>query len=52
MNISKIDPNFKTEVVNEPDIVWHDPRDLPFSIHGVYFSNQENKYVRIPKSVA
>lgn len=52
MDISKIDSNFKTQVVDEPDIVWHDPRVLPFSIHGVYFSNEENKYVRMPKSVA
>ncbi len=52
MDISKIDVNFKTVVVDEPDIIWHDPRISPFSIHGVFFSEQENCYMRIPKSVA
>ncbi len=52
MDISKIDANFKIEVVKEPDNVWHDPKVAPFSIHGVYYSAKDGKYLRIPTSVA
>lgn len=51
MDISKIDSNFKTVAVTADDVEWHDPKIAPFSIRGIYFSKEENKYVRLPKSI-
>lgn len=52
MNIEEIDKNFALSPVNEPDVVWHDARELPFSLHGVFYDESEGRYRRIPSDVA
>ena len=52
MDISKIDTNFKTTIVEEPDVVWHDPKKSPFTIHGVFYSDKEERFLRLPKDIA
>lgn len=51
MKISDIDVNFKAKSVNEPDIEWFDANDLPFSVHGVYYSQKDGKFLRIPEEL-
>lgn len=53
MRIEEIDKNMiNVTSVTEPDIVWLDANDAPFSLHGLQFSEEENRYRRLPKEVA
>ena len=52
MDITQIDENFKIQPINEPDIEWFDPRQAPFSLHGVFYSEEEGKYRRMDKKAA
>lgn len=52
MDITQIDENFKIQTINEPDIEWFDPRQAPFSLHGVFYSEEEGKYRRMEKTAA
>ncbi|MBQ8611526.1 MAG: SGNH/GDSL hydrolase family protein [Oscillospiraceae bacterium] len=38
--------------IDEPDLVWLDVRDEPFSLHGVWFDEQQGTYVRMPQAIA
>ncbi len=50
MRLEDIDPNFKIETkIVDPEIEWHDPRQAPFALYGVYFDEQ---YRRMPQAVA
>ena len=52
MDISKIDKNFDLTFKAPEDIEWFSIRELPFSIHGIFFSEEEGLFRRIPKDVA
>lgn len=52
MRLEEIDKNFCLTPVDAPDVVWHDAKEKPFSLHGVYYSEEEGLYRRIPKEVA
>ncbi len=53
VNITDIDKNFKVESsITEPDIVWFDVNNAPFSIYGVTYDENQGLFVRMPKDVA
>ncbi len=52
MDIKNIDKNFDTTFIAPEDIEWFSVQSLPFSIHGVTYSEEEGLYRRMPKSVA
>lgn len=52
MNISQIDENFKLPQLDEPDIEWLNANEAPFDLHGVFYSQEEGKYLRMPSGVA
>ena len=52
MDISEIDKNLKSTAIKETDIVWRNVRDDAFSLHGIFYSEEEKHYRRMPKSVA
>ena len=50
-DFEKIDKNFKVETkIDKTDVVFFDPRELPFRIYGVYYDN--GQYRRLPSEVA
>ncbi len=56
VNIEDIDKNFKAAPITQTDVVWHNVRQAPFSLHGVYYepSKLENEYgafMRFPQEV-
>ncbi len=52
MDITKLDANFLTVRIKEQDIVWKNPLEQPFSLHGIYYDEQENAYRRMPRDIA
>ena len=53
MRIEEIDKNLQVETdMNEPDIVWLDIREMPFSIHGIFYDEKRGAYTRMPQEVA
>lgn len=52
MDITEIDKNFKLPEVNEPDIEWFDVREAPFALHGVFFDEGTDRFMRMPYDVA
>ena len=50
MDISKIDPNFKSSTAVFENMITRNILESPFEITGVTFDGE--KYVRMPKSVA
>ena len=41
MDIKQIDKNFDTTFVAPDDIEWFSVRQFPFSIHGIFYSEEE-----------
>ena len=52
MDISEIDKNLKRAVIKETDVVWRNARESAFSLHGVFYCEQEKRYRRMPKETA
>ena len=53
MRIEEIDKNMKIETtIDEPDLIWLDAKELPFSLHGVFYDEEEGCYLRMPKNIA
>lgn len=52
MDITEIDKNFKLPEVNEPDIEWFDARETPFALHGVFFDEKADRFLRMPDDVS
>ena len=52
MDIRKIDKNFDTTFVAPDDIEWFSIREVPFAVHGLFYSEEEGVYRRLPKAVA
>lgn len=51
-NIKLIDKNFETSFEQPKDLKWFSINEFPFSIHGIYYSEKEKKFRRMPKDVA
>ena len=52
MEIRELDANFLKVRVKEQDVVWKNALEQPFSLHGVYYDEQEACYRRMPKAIA
>ena len=52
MDITKLDKNFDLPPLNEPDVEWFDASKAPFSLHGIYFNEEEGRFRRMPQDVA
>ena len=52
MDIASIDKNFRLETIKETNVMWRNARDSAFSLHGVFYSEEEGRYRRVPKTVA
>ena len=52
MDIRQVDKNFDTTFVAPSDIEWFSVRELPFSLHGIFYSEEEGLFRRLPKDVA
>jgi len=53
MRIEEIDKNLKVETnITEPDIVWLNALEAPFSLHGVFYDKEQGCFVRMPQKVA
>ncbi len=52
MDITEIDKNLKSTSITETDIVWRNVREGFFSIHGIFYSEEEKHYRRMTKEVA
>ena len=53
MRIEEIDRNLRVESsITEPDIVWFDVRQAPFSVFGVFYDEQQRCFVRMPQAEA
>ena len=53
MKIEKYDKNFTIEtMVTEPDIVWFNLRETPFSLHGILYDETLKQFLRMPDEVA
>lgn len=51
VDISKVDQNFKADdTARREDMIFHDPKAAPFSLHGVY--HEDGKYRRMPEEIA
>lgn len=51
-SISELDKNFKTSVAEKDDVKFYDINKKPFKIYGVFKSEEECKYIRIPSDIA
>lgn len=51
MDISKIDINLASGEVDE-NIEWISSHDERFSVHGVFFSEKDNLYMRVPDEIS
>ncbi|MBQ8374039.1 MAG: hypothetical protein IJX98_00500 [Clostridia bacterium] len=52
MDITEIDKNLKLSSVKDLDAEWRNVREGVFSGHGVFYSEEENLYRRMPKKIA
>lgn len=52
MNIKDIDKNFDTTFTAPEDIEWFSVQTPPFSLHGIFYSEEEHTYRRMPRDIA
>lgn len=52
MRIEDVDKNFAFPSSKGYPITWYDPKEKPFKTYGVFYSEEEETYRRIPKAVA
>ena len=52
MDIFQLDKNFVNANVNRDDVDWFDANVAPFSLHGLFFDESENRYLRMPPEAA
>lgn len=48
MGIEQIDKNFKPSGVSSNDLVWKNCNQPPFDVRGVFYSKEDNAYMRFP----
>ena len=52
MDITEIDKNLKSTALGDVNPIWRNVRDDPFSLHGIFYSEEEKAYRRMPKKIA
>ncbi len=52
MNIEELDKNFELPNVDEENVCWRNARFAPFSLHGVFYDEENGCYRRVPKHLA
>lgn len=52
MNISQIDDNLANCVVDGTDITWIHWTDKIFSVHGIFYDEEEKLFMRVPKEIS
>ena len=52
MDIQKIDKNFNLTFEVPDDVEWFSIREAPFQTYGIFYSEEEGLYRRLPKDVA
>ncbi len=52
MNIQDFDKNFALPEMAEKDVCWYDANSYPFSLYGIYFDRETDRYRRMPEGVA
>ena len=52
MKLEDLDAELSSPKEFPQDIDWHDPRNEPFKTHGVYYSENDCRYVRMPLDIA
>lgn len=52
MEIEQIDKNFQLKPIQETDVEWFNASKAPFSLHGVYYSEEHARYERMPLEIA
>ncbi len=52
MDITKLDSNFLKVRIKAPDVVWKNALEEPFSLHGIFYDEQEKWYRRMPRNIA
>ena len=48
MEIDKLDPRLAVCEIREKDVLWRSALAAPFSLHGVFFDEEEKLYRRMP----
>jgi len=53
MRIEQLDENLRIDTdITEPDLIWFDVLQSPFSLHGVFYDKKQGCFVRMPGEVA
>lgn len=52
MRIEDVDKNFAFPSFKDYPITWYDPKEKPFKTYGIFYSEEEGTYRRIPKTIA
>lgn len=52
MDITKIDKNFANSEITRNDLEWHQINEDAFELTGVYYSEKDKQYLRLPKEIA
>lgn len=53
MDIKKIDPNLADkQIADKPNVEWHDIREVPFAIYGLYDPQHQPAFIRMPQEVS
>ena len=52
MDIQKVDKNFNLTFEVPDDVEWFSIREIPFQTHGIFYSEEEGSYRRLPKDIA
>ena len=52
MRIEDVDKNFAFPSFKDYPITWYDPKEKPFKTYGIFYSEEEGTYRRIPKEIA
>ena len=53
MRLEDIDKNFRVDANKiPPEVEWHDPRNAPFGLYGVFYDEKRERYQRLPYELA
>ncbi len=52
MRIDEIDKNLKVPTVTQTDVEWHDAENACFSLHGIFYEESTDRYMRMPTEIA
>ena len=52
MDICSVDPNFRLISITEPDVEWHEVSEAEFSLHGVFYDEAVQGFIRMPVDAA